>query len=145
MVGVRMAYDEGGRDLVAAVEREAAGLPNLELVAPRPRAELMDLVERAVAIVNTSDFEGMPNVFLEGWARGVPALALTHDPDGVIGAHELGAFAAGSPERLVELARELWEGRHDQAAVAERSRRYVAEQHSAEAAGAGWLAVIRRR
>jgi len=70
---------------------------------------------------------------------------LTHDPDGVIGAHELGAFAAGSPERLVELAHELWEGRHDQAAVAERSRRYVAEQHSAEAAGAGWLAVIRRR
>ena len=46
----------------------AATIPNLELVDSRPRDALMELVDRSVAIVNTSPCEGMPNMFLEGWA-----------------------------------------------------------------------------
>jgi glycosyltransferase involved in cell wall biosynthesis len=130
------------RELVAAVERAAAKLHNLEVLAPRPRRELMDLVERAVAIVNTADFEGMPNVFLEGWSRGVPALALTHDPDRVIERHDLGAFAHGSSERFVELASHLWKERGDQVAVASRCRRYIANYHSPEAISARWQEVL---
>jgi glycosyltransferase involved in cell wall biosynthesis len=129
-------------ELVAAVEQEAAKLHNLEVLTPRPRRELMDLVDRAVAIVNTADFEGMPNVFLEGWSRGVPALALTHDPDHVIERHDLGAFAHGSSERFAELASHLWKERGDQVAVAARCRRYIADYHSAEAISARWQVVL---
>jgi glycosyltransferase involved in cell wall biosynthesis len=138
MVGVPVPYAQGGRELVAAVECEAATVPNLELLTQRPRRELMDLVERAVAVVNTSDFEGMPNVFLEGWARGVPSLALTHDPDNVIKDYELGGFAHGRHEQLVDLARRLWEERADQSAVAARCRHYIAEHHSPEVIAARW-------
>jgi hypothetical protein len=98
----------------------------------------MDLVDRAVAVVNTADFEGMPNIFLEGWARGVPALALTHDPDGLIEQYGLGAFAQGSSERLLELARELWEERTGQAEIAVRCRQYILEHHAPEAISARW-------
>ena len=104
MVGVPDPYSEPGPELLRMVERRAATVTNLDLMAPRPRQDLLDLVGRAVAVVNTADFEGMPNIFLEGWARGVPALALTHDPDRVIEQHRLGAFAQGSSERLVDLA-----------------------------------------
>jgi glycosyltransferase involved in cell wall biosynthesis len=126
------------RDLIEAVDRAAATVPNLEVLAPRPRRELMELVDRAVAVVNTADFEGMPNIFLEGWSRGVPALALTHDPDGVIERHSLGAFAHGSGEILIELARRMWEGRNNQADVAARCRNYVLEHHSPEGVSARW-------
>lgn len=138
MVGVRVPLASGEDDLIDEVERAAAGVPNLELLPPRPRQELMQLVDTAVAIVNTADFEGMPNIFLEGWSRGVPALALTHDPDGVIESHDVGWFAHGSKERLVELARAAWEHRKDQAAVAERSRAYVHDEHSTDAVAARW-------
>jgi glycosyltransferase involved in cell wall biosynthesis len=130
------------RELLAAVEQEAAQLHNLELLTPRPRRELMDLVDRAVAIVNTADVEGMPNVFLEGWSRGVPALALTHDPDRVIERYDLGAFAHGSSERFAELASRLWKERGDQVAVAARCRRYIADYHSPEAISARWQEVL---
>ena len=103
----------------------------------------MDLVDRAVAVVNTADFEGMPNIFLEGWSRGVPALALTHDPDGVIERHRLGSFANGSSENLVELARSLWEERSDQAGVAARCRQYILEYHSPETVSAQWVEALR--
>jgi glycosyltransferase involved in cell wall biosynthesis len=138
MVGVRVPLASGENDLIGEVERAAADVPNLELLSPRPRPELMELVDAAVAIVNTADFEGMPNIFLEGWSRGVPALALTHDPDGVIESHDVGWFARGSKEKLAELARAAWAGRGDQAAVAERCRAYVHDEHSTDAVAARW-------
>jgi hypothetical protein len=88
--------------------------------------------------VNTGLYEGMPNVFLEGWARGVPALAHSHDPDGVILREGLGAFAAGSDERFAKLARELWGSRFDQTEVSARCRAYVAQEHAPEVVVARW-------
>ena len=132
-----------GLELAPELERAAAQLPNLELLEPKPRDELGLLIESAVAMVNTSDYEGMPNTFLEGWARGVPALALTHDPDGVIEREGLGGFAHGSPERLAELARRMWNTRRDQSAMAERCRAYIAREHAPNAVVDRWLEVFR--
>jgi glycosyltransferase involved in cell wall biosynthesis len=142
MVAVPVPYTDGGPELMADLEAQAATVPNLELLSPRPRQALMHLVERAVAVVNTADFEGMPNIFLEGWARGVPALALTHDPADVVEHHGLGAFAQGSAARFAELARELWEKRGDQAEVAARCRQYILEHHSPESVSERWQEVL---
>ncbi len=139
---VAFASGGAGGDLLAAHHRAAAGLPNLELLEPRPRDELGGLIARAVAVVNTADYEGMPNVFLEGWARGVPALALSHDPDGVIERHGLGAFAGGSSARLIDEARRLWTQRRDQAAVAARCRAYIADRHDIGAVTDRWEAAL---
>jgi glycosyltransferase involved in cell wall biosynthesis len=136
MVGV--ASEKDSAELSTEVERAAAGVDNLELLPARPRSELMALLDTAVAVVATSDFEGMPNTFLEGWARGVPALALAHDPDGVIEREALGGFARGSPDRLAELTRELWLSRHDQTALSARCLEYVRREHGPEAAARRW-------
>ena len=142
LVGVPVPWTPGGAQLVADVERDAQALPNLELLSPRPRTELMHLIDRAVAVVNTADFEGVPNILLEGWARGVPALVLTHDPDHVVERERLGAFARGDPGALAEAARGMWAGRDDQQQVAARCRRYVAENHAAGAVAAQWAEAL---
>jgi glycosyltransferase involved in cell wall biosynthesis len=139
---VAPAEDPPDHDLKETLERAAANVHNLEVLTPRPRLDLMDLVDRAVAVVNTADFEGMPNILLEGWSRGVPALAMTHDPDGLIERHGLGSFANGSPEALVELAQRLWETRSDQGDLAARCRHYVVKHHSPEVVGAQWQEVL---
>lgn len=138
MVGVRVELARDQDEFIREVERAALEVPNLELLAPRPRQELLKVVDTAVAIVNTADFEGMPNTFLEGWARGIPALALRYDPDGVIESHGVGWYAHGSKERFAELARTAWERRDDQAAIAERCRAYVRDEHSTNAVAARW-------
>jgi hypothetical protein len=99
-------------------------------------------MDRAVAMVNTSEYEGMPNVFLEGWSRGVPALAFGHDPDGVVQRHGLGGYAAGSRERLAELARSFWASRDDQREVAERCIAYVHGAHDEEVVCTAWRRLI---
>jgi glycosyltransferase involved in cell wall biosynthesis len=142
---VPMPMNDEGERRIEALRRSAREVPNLQLLEARPRAELAALIESAVAMVNTSDYEGMPNVFLEGWTRGVPALALAHDPDGVIEREQLGEFAGGSQDRLVELARTLWERRDDQAELADRCREYVAREHALDAVLDRWLEVLEPR
>jgi glycosyltransferase involved in cell wall biosynthesis len=133
----------GTSELWAKVEQAAQTLPNLELLPSLPRSELLDLIARAVAVVSTSEYEGMPNIFLEGWVRGIPALALHHDPDGIISRHRLGGFAQGRRDGLVELARELWDGRNAPLEYAARCRAYVHTNHSPEVVSAEWARVLR--
>lgn len=143
MVAVRLPGAESA-GLAVQVGDAARELPNLELLAPRPRAQLAPLLERAVAVVNTSRFEGMPNVFLEAWSRGVPALALGHDPDGVIERERLGFYAGGSPARLSELARTMWQTRSDQDQLAARCQEYVTREHSPEQVVDRWVEALRQ-
>ncbi|MGH8978066.1 MAG: glycosyltransferase family 4 protein [Acidimicrobiia bacterium] len=129
-------------DLTDDVTAAARDLPNLRVLPERRRRELSELIDEAVAVVNTSEFEGMPNTFLESWSRGVPALALSHDPDGVIERHSLGAFAHGSWDEFVAAAGALWTGRFDQDELAARCRRYVAAAHSEETVSAEWIRAL---
>lgn len=150
-LGLARALPEARFRLVAAaspaerrrLEAAAGGIENVELLPPRPRSKLMGLIESAVAVVNTADYEGLPNVFLEGWSRGVPTLSLTHDPDGVIERERLGGFARGDERRLASLASRLWQERGAQTRVAARCRAYVQREHAPEQIAERWIQALR--
>ena len=117
-------------------------LPNLELLPPRPRPQLLELMDQAVAVVSTSGFEGMPNVFLEAWAHGTPVLSLNHDPDGIISHHQLGGFADGQQHQLRQLANNLWNSRHDHHQRAAHYQTYVQTHYSPETISAAWARAL---
>ncbi len=144
MVAVPTPHGEEGERLVAELHSAATELENLELLAPRPHAALMELVEQAVAVVSTSDFEGMPNTFLEAWSRGVPVMALSHDPNGVITRHRVGAFAHGSADTLRQQAEGLWSERGSRAEASGRCRDYISDEHSAETIAGKWANELER-
>jgi glycosyltransferase involved in cell wall biosynthesis len=135
MVGAPSALEP---DAHREIEHAARALPNLEFIPGLSRSELLPLFDDALALVSTSDYEGMPNVFLEAWARGVPVLALAHDPDGLIVDHALGGFAGGSFDRLLSLVRSMSSERDAADDQAERCRRYVERWHSAEVIVPAW-------
>ena len=128
--------------LLAGLRDAARELSNLEVLGPQPYGETMELIGRAVAVVNTSTFEGMPNVFLESWMRGVPVLSLQVDPDGIISHNGLGVAAEGSWERFEAGARELWQTRGQREELATHVRAYVDAIHSPQAVGERWSALI---
>jgi hypothetical protein len=142
---VAVVGEPAEREVLGDIRAAGEGLVNLDVFDALPREELGGLIARSVAVVNTALFEGMPNVFLEGWARGVPALSLDHDPDGVIERERLGGFAQGAEERFVELAREMWEQRNEQTELAVRCRDYVAREHSIDAVVDRWEEVLMLR
>ena len=143
MIGIPSPWTHQDDQVLAeSVARQARDVPNLQLLPTRPHAQIGPLMGRAVASVNTADFEGMPNVLLEAWSRGVPALVLTHDPDGVVEKYGLGGVAGGSFEKFVELARQMWADRHDRDGLLERCRTYIASQHAPEIVAEQWARII---
>jgi glycosyltransferase involved in cell wall biosynthesis len=143
MVGA--ANNETPPGMAERIEAAAERLPNLELLPPRPRSQLLDEMLQAVAVVKTSRIEGMPNAFLEAWARGVPVLSLNVDPDAKIEDNDLGVAARGSMERLVGAAASLWDDPVRRQATGERARRFIQEVHSPEAVADRWVALLERR
>ncbi len=84
MIGGEMP---GHAELYKRIREEAAGVPNVEFKGFLPLAEVEPWFDRARVHVTTSRFEGMPNVCLQAWARGVPT----------VGTLDVGARLDGEP------------------------------------------------
>ena len=112
----------------AAIRRAAEALPNVEFSGFLPLSKIEAYFDRARVVVNTSTFEGMPNVFLQAWARGVPALAFI----------DVGARLAGKPVYRVaesdtaaaEEIERLFADDIYRVRAAARSREYFAATHA---------------
>jgi glycosyltransferase involved in cell wall biosynthesis len=129
--------------LEASVRRAAEDLPNVQLLPTRPRAQLLEEISHAAAVVTTSRAEGMPNTFLEAWARGIPVLSLSVDPDERIADNEIGIVAGDSMDRLVAGARTLWSDGDLRARMGGRAREFVRSTHSPDAVADRWRALVR--
>jgi glycosyltransferase involved in cell wall biosynthesis len=140
MVG--STIDETPPGMLERMEAEAERVPNLELLPPRPRSDLLEEMRGAVALVKTSRVEGMPNGFLEAWACGLPVLSLSVDPDAKIANNDIGVVAGGSMERLIEAAASLWDDPELRNAIGDRARRFVQDVHSPDAVADRWVALL---
>ena len=140
MVGTPI--DETPPGMVERMEAAAERVPNLELLPPRPRRDLLEEMRGAVALVKTSRVEGMPNGFLEAWACGLPVLSLSVDPDAKIATNDIGVVAGGSMERLIEATASLWRDAELRNAIGDRARRFVQDVHSPEVVADRWVALL---
>jgi glycosyltransferase involved in cell wall biosynthesis len=142
----RMVAAETGetrKEFAAEFNEAAAQVLNLQLEPSQSRERVLELIARSVAVVVTSRHEGMPNLFLEAWARGVPVLSLHFDPDGRIAEERLGICAAGSWPRFVSAARQLWSDDALRRELGERGRDYVRRVHSLDVVADRWDRVLR--
>lgn len=109
--------------------REAAEtLPNLDAYTEPVNSRLDEVYRGASLFVHASSSEGLPNTFLEAWARGVPGVT-AFDPDGIISSLQLGTTVVDL-EGFVSAIR-AWladPGRRREAGA--RARTYVEQRHS---------------
>lgn len=124
--------------LYARAER----VPNLELLPGMQRPEVLEQIARCTAIVKTSLFEGMPNTFLEAWARSVPVLSYAVDPDDRIVDNRAGILAGGSMDELAAGAQRLWDEPALRAELGANGLRFVDATHSPTAVAERWKEVL---
>jgi glycosyltransferase involved in cell wall biosynthesis len=95
------AQGEGMQAYYEGVRARAARLANVECTGFLTLAEVEPWFDRARVLVNTSVFEGMPNTFLQAWARDIPT----------VGTVDVGADVhcfAGDVEALARETLRLW-------------------------------------
>ena len=93
---------EGDAGHFELLRSTASAFPNLEFTGFLPLPQVETYFDRAAILVNTSTHEGMPNTFLQAWARGVPTVALVD-----IEARLLGAPVCYAARNLTEAAGEI--------------------------------------
>jgi glycosyltransferase involved in cell wall biosynthesis len=117
------------RALWETVRERAARLANVEFHERVPYREVQHHFDRAEVFVNTSEFEGFPNTFIQAGQGGATVLSLVVDPDGVLADFGAGRCAEGDWETFVEDARELLGDAEARQALQRRCAEFVGEWH----------------
>jgi glycosyltransferase involved in cell wall biosynthesis len=125
MVGEAVDDDAWTREQLAAIE----ATPNVEYLGARTQEEVNTLLESADLLVNTSDYEGFSNTFIQAWMRRVPVASLHVDPDHLLSRASLGVVS-GSEEQLYRHVTGLLNSPEKRAEVGARARAYALAHHS---------------
>jgi glycosyltransferase involved in cell wall biosynthesis len=67
--------DRRSQEYFASLKEAARALPNLEIRGFVPFTEAEQAFNGARVFLNTSEYEGFPNTFLQAWSRGIPSVA----------------------------------------------------------------------
>jgi glycosyltransferase involved in cell wall biosynthesis len=124
MIGQASASDPWAQEQLALIGET----PNIEYLGERTQDEVNAELDRADLLVNTSDYEGFSNTFIQAWMRRVPVVTLGVDPDGLLGSGRLG-LVGGSEEGLRESVARLLEDDAERLRMAARCRAHAVAAH----------------
>jgi glycosyltransferase involved in cell wall biosynthesis len=104
-------------------------LPNVRFAGHVDPGEAERVIADAAVLLSTSDGEGFPNTFLQGWSSGTPVVSLKIDPDNIIERFGLG-LVSGSVDRAISDINTLMDSPSGREEIARRAREYIAKNHS---------------
>jgi glycosyltransferase involved in cell wall biosynthesis len=133
------ASDKGYLDEVL---KPMQGLSNIDYVGGVTFEESNDWIGRSSVFVNTSDYEGFPNTFIQAWLRRVPVVSLNVDPDDVLSREKIG-FRSTTFENLCRDVSTLIEDKPLRETMGQRARSYAIQNHSLESITDRFLECIR--
>jgi glycosyltransferase involved in cell wall biosynthesis len=81
-------------------------LPNGRYLGELQLDEVNKLLESSHLLINTSEYEGFPNIFIQAWLRGVPTLSINVDPDDLMLTHSIGKMS-GCFDGLIDDVKEF--------------------------------------
>lgn len=122
------------------IRNAAAAIPNVEFTGFLPLARVETYFDRARVLVNTSLHEGMPNTFLQAWARGVPTVAFI-DTGARLRGEPIYPVVARMEAAAAEVERLFTDAAHWQRA-SKRCREYFGSTHSTSTALAHYQGLL---
>ena len=129
-----LAGGTGNEAYFERLSRQAAALPNVQMVGAVPFEETDRYFGRAALFANTSrhEAEGLPNTFIQAWFHQTPVLSLNHDPNGWIGRHKLGFCAHGDLDLWVKTGQALLSKEEELRDMGEAAARFARETFAAD-------------
>jgi glycosyltransferase involved in cell wall biosynthesis len=111
------------------MKRAMAAARSLEYRGARTQDEVNESLARAALLVNTSEYEGFSNTFIQAWMRKVPVVSLSVDPDGVLAPGRVGLYSGSAPQLQIDVLR-LIEDEGLRTALGEQAQRHAFANHS---------------
>jgi len=102
------------------IAERADALSNVTFVGAVSPGEIHEEYRRAVALVNTSAYEGFPNTFLEAWRQATPVASLAVDPRRFVDTDW--GYADGDLDALAGIIETVWTDTEQRARLGQRAR-----------------------
>jgi glycosyltransferase involved in cell wall biosynthesis len=99
--------------------------PNVTLMGRLSHSDTILQISNSKALISTSAVEGFPNIFLEAWACGVPVLSLYVNPGNIIMHENIGYFADGNIEKLLQFMATV----NSDETISDRAKVYIDQNH----------------
>lgn len=115
----------------AELSETIKGIPALEHVGSLSQDEVSDRLASAHLLVNTSEYEGFSNTFIQAWMQGVPVVSLNVNPDGIFERYGIGKLA-GSIDNLCRDVQGLIDDDEIREQMGAHAREYAIDNHSME-------------
>ena len=115
-------------ELFEKIKNKSKTIKNLEFKGFIPHDKIYTHYTEAILMINTSEIEGFPNIFLEAWMYSIPILSLNVDPDGIIAKYKMG-YCSYSIDQLIIDLRYLLDNRKLIKTMGQNGRRYIEENH----------------
>jgi len=125
----RMVCPREDAGLWEAVSARAKTLPNVDFVERVPYHEIQDVYDGAKIFVNTSEWEGWPNSFIQSGLGAAALLSLDVNPDGLFEKYRLGICAEGDFQKMVAGARAMLADCAALESMQKECARFVGEMH----------------
>lgn len=87
------------------IKQSTTTLKNVVFHGELDVSDVNTLMADAFIFVNTSDFEGFPNTFIQAWLNETPVVSLNVNPDDLISKHNLGYFCRTQASLLSTIKR----------------------------------------
>lgn len=136
------APTEDGPPAFAEAEDQARALPNLRLTGHVPYDEVGRHFDGAAVFVNTSEYEGLPNTFVQAWSRGVPTLSFVRPESAPGQSGTLACTSMDGPEGMGERLRALLEDRGTWQAASQACQAHYRRHHTLAAVVQAHLALF---
>jgi glycosyltransferase involved in cell wall biosynthesis len=100
MIGSPATFDDKcWEDWQASLEDRINNVPTLAYVGAKTTDEVEQVMAESHILVNTSQFEGFSNTFIQAWMRRVPVVSLNSNPNELLSDGKMG-FISGNYEQL---------------------------------------------
>ncbi len=124
--------DDEDRSYFDLTRTQAESLNNMEFIEFVPPDEIHEYFRKASLLVNTSDYEGFGNVFLEAWRYATPAITLHYTLHGVIDEQNVGVHV-NSMDDLSTTVRTLHQNSKQRSEMGTAGRELVRGEYSMRA------------
>jgi glycosyltransferase involved in cell wall biosynthesis len=133
--------DRGAQAYFDDIARSARGLSNLTMSGHVPFRDVGAAFDGAGVCLNTSDYEGLPNTFMQAWLRGIPTLSFVR-PESAPGV--TGTLACDDLDHMALRLDRLTRDRAAWAAASRACRRHFDDHHTMDVAVSRYLEVFDR-
>jgi len=121
--------DPDARAYFDRMMRAAADVPNLQVVGHVPFEQVGRWFDGTALVINTSEYEGLPNTFMQAWLRGTPTLSFVR-PESTPGVS--GTLACKTLDHMVDETQRLTADRVAWTRASKACRAHFQAHHTIE-------------